>query len=113
MEESNWVSPMVVQEKKQEDEIRICVDLKKLNDACVHEPFSTPFTDKVLDNVGGQEAYYFTDGFSWYHQIKITLEDRSKTNFETKWGCFQYTVMPFGLKNELVIFSCMVVVAFK
>lgn len=26
-EESDWVSPMVVQEKKQKDEIRICVDL--------------------------------------------------------------------------------------
>ncbi len=24
-------------------------------------------TDEVLDNVGGHEAYYFTDGFSGYH----------------------------------------------
>ena len=31
MEESDWVSPMVVQEKKQKAEIRIRVDLKKLN----------------------------------------------------------------------------------
>jgi len=53
IEESDWVSPMVVQEKKQKDEIRICVDLRKLNDACVHGPFPTPFTDEVLDNVGG------------------------------------------------------------
>eukprot|EP00253_Pinus_taeda_P024001 PITA_24001 len=53
VEESNWVSPMVVQEKKQKDEIRICMDLRKLNDAYVHGPFSTPFTDEVLDNVGG------------------------------------------------------------
>jgi len=53
VEDSNWVSPMVVQEKKQKDEIRICVDLRKLNDACMHDPFSTLFTDEVLDNVGG------------------------------------------------------------
>jgi len=44
---------LVVQEKKQKDEIRNYVDLRKLNDACVHDPFLTPFTDKVLDNVGG------------------------------------------------------------
>ena len=31
MEESDWVSPMVVQEKKHKDEIGICVDLKILN----------------------------------------------------------------------------------
>jgi len=35
VEEYEWVSPMVVQEKKAEGEIIICVDLRKLNDACV------------------------------------------------------------------------------
>ena len=54
VEESEWVSPMVVQEKNTKGEIRICVDLRKLNDACLHDPFPTPFTDEVLDNVGGQ-----------------------------------------------------------
>ena len=34
-------------------DIMICVDLRKLNDASLHDPFSTPFTDEVLDNVGG------------------------------------------------------------
>eukprot|EP00253_Pinus_taeda_P027868 PITA_27868 len=67
---------MVVQEKKQKDEIRICVDLRMLNDACMHDPFTTPFTDEVLDNVGGQEAYSCTDVFSGYHQIKTASEDR-------------------------------------
>jgi hypothetical protein len=51
--------------------IRICVYLRKLNDYFMHDPFPTPFTDELLENVGGQEAYSFTDGFSWYHQIKI------------------------------------------
>ena len=61
IEESEWLSPMVVQEKKTQGEIRICVDLKNLNDACSHDPFPTPFTDEVLDNVGGQDAYSFKD----------------------------------------------------
>lgn len=67
VEESDWVSLMVVQEKEQKGEIHICVDLWKLNDACVNNPFPTPFTDEVLENVGGQEAYSFTDEFSGYH----------------------------------------------
>jgi hypothetical protein len=62
VEESKWISPMVVQEKNM-GEIRICVDLMKLNDACLHDPFHKPFTDEVFDNVGGQEVYSFTDGF--------------------------------------------------
>ena len=45
---------------------------KKANDACVHDPFLTPFTD----------------GFSRYHQIKVVPKNRSKTTFMMKWGCF-------------------------
>jgi hypothetical protein len=112
VEESEWISPMVVQEKKT-GEIRIYVDLRKLNDACLHDPFPTPFIDEVLDNVGGQEVYSFTDGFSGYHHIQITKEDHQKTKFSTEWGSYQYTVMPFGLKNAPTIFSRVVVESFK
>ena len=49
--ESKWVSLMVVQEKKMKGDIRICVDLRKLNYACVHDPFPTPFIDEVIKNV--------------------------------------------------------------
>lgn len=38
-----------------------------MNDAYVHDPFPTPFTNEVLENDGRKEAYLFTDGFSGYH----------------------------------------------
>ena len=66
VEESEWINPMVVQDKKT-GKIRICVDLRKPNDSCMHDPFPTPFTDEVLEGVGGQEMYSFTNGFSGYH----------------------------------------------
>ena len=113
VEESDWVSPMVVQKKKQKDGIRICINLKNLNDTCVHDPFPTPFTNEVLDNVGGQEAYYFTDGFFGYHQIQITPEDRRKTTFMTELGCFKYTIMAFRLKNAATCFFRVVIAVFK
>ena len=68
VKESESISPMVVQDKKT-GEVCICVNLRKLNDACLHDPFPTPFTDEVLEGVGGQEMYSFTDGFLGYHQI--------------------------------------------
>lgn len=74
---------MLVQEKKTQGEINICVDLRKLNNAWVHDPFPTQFTDEVLDNIGGQEVYSFIDEFSRYHHIIIALEDRHKTTFVT------------------------------
>ena len=100
----------MIQDKKTIGEVRICVDMRKLNDACLHDPFPTPFTDEVL---GGQEMYSFTDGFSGYHQLRIAKEDRHKTTFVIEWCCYQYMVMPFGLKNAPAIFSRLVIVAFK
>ena len=112
VKESEWIIHMVVQDKKTGD-VQICINLRKLNGACMHDPFSSPFTDEVLEGVGSQEMYSFTDGFSSYHQIRIAKEDRHKTTFITEWGFFQYTVMSFGLKNAPVIFSCVVFTAFK
>ena len=54
IEELDWISPMVVQEKKTRGEIRTHIDLRKLNDVCVHDPFPTMFTNEALKNVGGQ-----------------------------------------------------------
>ena len=52
VEKWKWISPMVVQDKKT-GEVRICVDLRKLNDSYMHDPFPTPFIDKVIEGVGG------------------------------------------------------------
>jgi putative transposase len=84
-----------------------------LNDAFLHDPFPTPFTDEVLENVGGQESYSFTDEFSSYHEIKIAPEERYKTMFSIEWGSYQYTIMSFGLNNAPTIFSRVVIAAFK
>ena len=103
---------MVVKYKKT-GEVCIWVDLRKLNDAFLHDTFPTPLIDEVLENVGGQEVYYFTVVFLGYHQVKIAKEDRDKTTFLIEWGCFQYTVIPFGFKNAPSIFSRIMVATFK
>jgi hypothetical protein len=60
--ESKWISQMGVKERKTRG-IRIYVDQRKLNDACLHDPFPTPFIYEVLENVGGKNTYSSTDGF--------------------------------------------------
>ena len=112
VEESEWISPMVVQDKKT-GEVSIYVDLRKLNDVFLHDPFPMLFPNEVLEGVGDQDVYSFIDDFSCYHQIKIAKEDFHKKMFVTKWGCYYYMVMPFGQKNAPAIFSRIVVVAFK
>ena len=78
VKESEWIIPMGFQVKKI-GEVHIYVELWKLNDACLHDPFPFPFTNEVLEMVGWQKAYPFINGFLGYHQIIIAKEDRHKT----------------------------------
>jgi hypothetical protein len=49
VEEAERVSPIVIQRKKCTKDIRVCVDYRSLNFACMHDPFPTPFTNEVLE----------------------------------------------------------------
>ena len=93
IEKSEWIIPIVIQDKKTIGKFNIYVDLGKFNDACLNDPFPTPFIDEVLQNVGRQEMYSFIDGFYSYHQVIITQDDHHKMTFATEWGCYQYNAL--------------------
>ncbi len=82
IEESTWLSPIVVMPKKN-GKLKICIDFKKLNAATKKDPYPLPFIDEVLNTIVGYEAYFFLDGYLRYHQISIALEDIYKTTFVT------------------------------
>jgi hypothetical protein len=44
---------------------------------------------------------------SGYHQVRIKEEDISKTAFRTRYGHYEFTVVPFGLSNAPVVFMCL------
>jgi hypothetical protein len=63
MEEATWLSPIMLMPKKIEN-LRICVDFKKLNKTTKKNPYPLPFFDEVLNIVIRYEAYSFLDGYS-------------------------------------------------
>ncbi|KAH9313472.1 hypothetical protein KI387_044591, partial [Taxus chinensis] len=104
VENSEWVSPIVISIKKN-GKLRICVDYRKLNKATKKDHYPLPFSDQILDEVAGQECYSFADGYSRYNQVRIAEKDQLKTTFTTPWGTFAYRVMPFGLCNAPATFQ--------
>ena len=73
-EELEWISLIVVQDKKDIGEVRICVDLRKLNDACLHDPFVTPFMNEVLES-----SFFVSKSI---HIILTSLKVLSKKNYK-------------------------------
>jgi len=69
IDEAEWISPIVIQNRKDATKIKVCFDYRNLDNAQVCDPFLTPFSDEVLDNVVGNKSYSFTDEFSGYHQV--------------------------------------------
>jgi hypothetical protein len=41
---------------------------------------------------------------SSYHQLRVKEEDIPKTAFRTRYGHYEFLVMPFGLSNAPVVF---------
>ena len=68
------LSPIVVIPKKN-NKIRVCVEYQKLSATTVIDVFPLPFTDGVLDAVGGHKIYSFLDGFSGYNQVRMHLDE--------------------------------------
>ena len=63
------------------DPTEIYVNFRWLNKVTLTDPFLTPFTNEIINEVTGHECYSFTDNFSGYNQVHIEKEDQYKTNF--------------------------------
>ena len=74
VEDSEWVSPVVVTPKKN-GKWQVCVDYKPLNAATKRDHFPLPFQDEILNEVNGHKRYTVYDGYSGYFQISIAKED--------------------------------------
>ncbi len=58
-----------------------------------------PLVDDVISQLGKLAWFTTLDLQSGFWQIRMAPEDRKKTALITKTGLYDWTVMPFGLKN--------------
>jgi hypothetical protein len=64
-----------------------------------------PLVDDVISQLGKSTWFTALDLQSSFWQIRMALEDVKKTALITKIGLYDWTVMPFGLKNATSTFT--------
>lgn len=94
---SKWISP-IVPIIKDNGEVRLCVDMRRENEAIMRENHPLPSMDKLLPKI--RDAKYFTklnikDAF---HQIELHPNSRNITTFISSKGLFR--VPGYGTSRE-------------
>ncbi|GJU27047.1 putative reverse transcriptase domain-containing protein [Tanacetum coccineum] len=90
--------------KKKDGFFRMCIDYQELNKLTVKNRYPLPRIDDLFDQLQGSSTYSKTDLRSGYHQLRVRDEDIPKTTFRTRYGHYEFQVIPFGLTNTPAVF---------
>ena len=101
---SPWASPVVPVPKK-DGTVRVCVDYRKLNEVTIADPYYMTTLEEILEKVGESRVMTKLDLAKGFYQVEVEPNSQEKTAFISPFGKFQFTRMPFGLKNAPAIFQ--------
>lgn len=71
---------------KANGDVRICVDLTKLNESVYRENHSLPVIDQILTQLTGAQLFSKLDANSGFWQIPLAHESALLTTFKTPLG---------------------------
>ena len=85
--------------------MRICVDLKPLNESVLREVHPIPRVDEALAQLAGATVFSKLDSNSGFWQIPLSPESRPLTTFITPFGRYHFNKLPFGTSSAPELFQ--------
>ena len=85
--------------RKKDGTARVVVDYRALNDITVKNKYPLPLMDELFDRVVNAKVFSKLDLRTGFHQIRVHEDDVEKTAFRTRYGSYEYCVLPMGLTN--------------
>ncbi|GBG68646.1 hypothetical protein CBR_g3187 [Chara braunii] len=101
---SPWGAPVLFA-RKADETLRLCIDYRGLNRYTVKNNYPMPRSDELFDRLAGNCFFMKIDLRSGYHQIRVAAADHPKTASRSRFGHYEFTVMPFDLTNAPATFQ--------
>lgn len=106
-----WIRPSsspygsaVIFARKKDGTLRMCIDYRGINNATRKDKTPTPSLQQIREQVQGAKFLTKLDIRDAFHMIRIKEDDCEKTAFKTRFGLYEFTVVPFGLCNSPATF---------
>ena len=110
--EKGWIRPSkspagapILFVPKPDGTMRLCVDYRGLNKITIKNRYPLPLVSEMLDRLSRAKIFTKLDLRDAYHRLRIKEGDEWKTAFKTRYGHFEYCVLPFGLANAPATFQ--------
>jgi hypothetical protein len=84
---------------KPDGSMRLRVDYRGLNKSTVKDRTPLPLMSELRERLGRAKIFTKLDLKNGYNLVRIAEGDEWKTAFHTRYGLFEYLIMPFGLCN--------------
>ena len=95
---SPYNSPVLLT-KKSNGDFRFVLDCRAVNKETISLIHPLPRVDETIQQLNGMKYFTSLDARSGFHQLPIDELDQPKTAFQTHEGKFQFTRLPFGMRN--------------
>ncbi|CAB4036728.1 Retrovirus-related Pol poly, partial [Paramuricea clavata] len=95
---THWVSSLVAVPKAN-GEVRVCVDMRRANEAVIRERHPIPTLEETVQALNGATVFSKLDLRWGYHQIELHPDSRGLTTFSTPQGLKRYKRLIFGLSS--------------
>ncbi|MEM7375737.1 MAG: retropepsin-like aspartic protease/reverse transcriptase, partial [Bacteroidota bacterium] len=113
--EKKWIRPShspygspVLFAPKPGGKLRMCIDYRSVNKGTIKSSYPLPRVEEMFDHVVGSKWFSKIDLRSGYWQIKMEDSSIPYTSFKTRYGSFEWLVMPFGLSTAPSCFQHLV-----
>ena len=92
---------------------RLVIDYRSLNEITKKNRYPLPRVDELFDQLLGAKVFSKLDLRSGYYQIRLDEKSIAETAFNTRYGHFEFLVLPMGLTNAPATFMHLMQATFK